>query len=393
MKLVNGNRITLLKNGAEFFPALEAAIDAAMSDIRLETYIFVEDTSGTRIANALIRAASRGVRVQALIDGFGSRATPTEFFGRMQAAGVALTLFQPVRTVFDYRRKRVRRLHRKIVLVDGHIGFVGGINMIDDFNQSLSPAHPRYDYVVKIEGPVLADVYISVQHLWHKVQWFSRKRRAPHVLPHPALAANASEDSEAGEAGEAALAFVTRDNFRHRRDIERAYLQAITTAKKEILLVCPYFFPGRKLRNALMHAAKRGVTVTVLLQGVADHPFLQWATRAFYDRLLGAGIAIHEYHQAMLHGKVAVIDGHWATVGSSNLDPFSLLHNREANIVAHDVPFARALRTSVMDEIAQNAVQLSLARWQQRGVWLRFKSWLAFGFARFVIGLMGGNFD
>ncbi|MEI6737234.1 MAG: phospholipase D-like domain-containing protein, partial [Pseudomonadota bacterium] len=167
----------------------------------------------------------------------------------------------------------------------------------------------------------------------------------------------------------------------------------ITNAEKEILIASPYFLPGRKLRNALMLASRRGVAVTILLQGTADHPLLQMATRALYDKLLGAGITIYEYLPAMLHGKVAVIDGCWATVGSSNLDPFSLLLNRESNIVALDAPFAETLRHSLLDEMSRNANQLNFTVWQQRGVWLRVKSWFAYRFAQLVTGLVGVKND
>ncbi len=384
MNLVPGNRISLLKNGAEFFPALETDIDAAVADICVETYIFVEDVSGLRIANALMRAAGRGVNVRVMIDGFGSRTTPPEFFDRMRNAGVVVYIYLPVRTVFDFRRHRVRRLHRKIVLIDGKTAYVGGINIIDDFNKNLSADMPRYDYAARLEGPILADIYPSVQHLWQTMQWFHLKRKVRRILP-PAVSPL--------PVGPSALVFIARDNFRSRRSIERAYIEAIDGAKNEVLIVSSYFFPGRKLRNVLVNASRRGVLVTVLLQGAADHPILQMATRALYDKFLGAGIAIYEYQPAMLHGKVAVIDGRWATVGSSNLDPFSLLVNREANVVAIDTEFAESLRASVMAEIKANAIQLNFARWQQRGPWSRLKSWVALKFARLVTAIIGVKYD
>ncbi len=381
---VEGNRISLLKNGGEFFPALETDIDAATADIRVEAYIFVEDVSGLRIANALMRAAGRGVNVRVMIDGFGSRTTPSEFFDRMRNAGVVVYIYLPVHTVFDFRRYRVRRLHRKIVLIDGKTAYVGGINIIDDFNENLSAHLPRYDYAVRLEGPILADIYSSVQQLWQKKHWFNLappvgRTRPPPVSPLP--------------VGSSALVFIARDNFRSRRSIERAYIAAIDHAKNEVLVVSSYFFPGRKLRNALVNASRRGVMVTVLLQGAADHPIMQMATRALYDKFLGAGITIYEYQPAMLHGKVAVIDGRWATVGSSNLDPFSLLVNLEANVVAIDTEFAETLRASVMAEIKTNAIQLNFARWQQRGPWSRLKSWVALKLARLVTAIIGVKYD
>lgn len=386
MKLVQGNSIQLLKNGEALFPEVEAAIDAAKKDIRIETYIFDDDIAGTRIANALIRAASRGVAVRLLVDGFGSAQTASVFFANLAANGVQLAFYRPAHGWFDLRRSRVRRVHRKIVLVDGHVGFVGGINFIDDYTQCLSDTHPRYDYTVKIEGPILAEVYFSVSKLWRIVKLFSGKknvRARGQTLP---------EISQKAK-GSVTLAFVTRDNVGHRRDIEREYRHAIVTAKTEIIIVSSYFLPGRRLRNSLMRAAQRGVAVTVLLQGAADHPLLQYATRSLYDKLLASGIQIFEYHTAMLHGKVAVIDREWATVGSSNLDPFSLMLNREANIIALDKPFAETLRASILDEISKNATQLNFANWQKRNLWQRLQSWLGLLAARVASGVVGVKHD
>ena len=176
MDIVVGNRITLLKNGADFFPALIAAIDAALLDVRIENYIFEADATGKRIADALKRAAQRGVAVRVLVDGVGSWRTPTSFFDELRAAGVKLLLFRPVRRWAIFKRSQLRRMHRKIALVDGKVGFVSGVNLIDDLNGSLSE-HPRYDYSVKVEGPLLAAIYPSVHHLWRWVAGGYLRRR------------------------------------------------------------------------------------------------------------------------------------------------------------------------------------------------------------------------
>ena len=379
MKIIGGNRITLLKNGSEFFPALIGAIDAAIVDIRIEMYIFCDDATGQRVADALIRAARRGVAVRLMIDGVGSRGTPEAFFESMREAGIKLLVFRPDRRAFHFSKARLRRNHRKIALVDGKVGFVGGINLIDDLNESLSE-HPRYDYAVQAEGPVLAQIYPVVHQLWLWVTLQQSRRslpgeRALQVDPAP--------------AGTQQAMLVVRDNFRHRRSIEHMYVYAIRHAKIRVLLVCPYFLPGRRLRRAIIDAAGRGVEVTILLQGRADYRLLQMATRALYGKFLGAGIHIYEYQRSMLHGKVATIDDQWATVGSSNLDPFSLFLNREANLLVMDQPFARQLRESVDEEIRANATICHGKDWQRRSILLRAQSWLAYGFARWVAGVMG----
>lgn len=391
-RIVDGNRITLLKNGAEFFPALIAAIDSATVEVGIETYIFRDDVAGISIADALKRAAQRGVKVNVLIDGIGSLATPQTFFDGMQRTGVAVLVFRPERKVFNLNKSRLRRVHRKIGLIDGRVGFVGGLNLIDDMTDSMSD-YPRYDYAVQVEGPVLAHIYIEMVHLWRVVSWwkFGRpaKESAQAKTPLNTSALDAAKRGAETKVGDTKIFFAVRDNFRHRRDIERAYLTAISSAHREILITSPYFLPGRHFRRALMMATQRGVKVTLLLQGRADHVLLQQATRALYAQLLGAGIRIFEYHRSMLHGKVAVVDAEWSTVGSSNLEPFSLLLNREANVVVIDETFASALRASVMEEIRLNATKLDPMDWQNRG-WLdRTASWIAYGFARWVMGWLG----
>ena len=379
MEMVGGNRITLLKNGAEFFPALIAAIDAAVLDVRVENYIFEADATGNRIADALKRAAQRGVAVRVLVDGVGSWRTPTAFFEKLRASGVKLLIFRPVLKWFSFRRSHLRRVHRKIALVDGKVGFVGGINLIDDLNDSLSE-YPRYDYAVQVEGPLLADIYPSVHHLWRWVALLHLRQKDVGDRPVPVNSA---------PVGTHSAAFVVRDSVRHRRSIERMYNHAIKHAHSSVLLVCPYFLPGRHLRRVLIAAAKRGVKITILLQGRADHRLLQMATRALYAQLLGAGIALCEYEKSMLHGKVAVIDDEWATVGSSNLDPFSLFLNREANVVVMDKGVARELRASVTAEIETGARFCRAEDWLKRSWLARAESWFAYGIARWAAAVIG----
>lgn len=387
-RIVDGNRIKLLKNGAEFFPALVTSIDAATSEVRLETYIFRDDVAGINIADALKRAAQRGVKIQVLIDGVGSHSTPDAFFVAMQRTGIEVLVFRPEREFFNIKQSRLRRVHRKIALIDGKVGFVGGINLIDDMTECLSE-FPRYDYAVQVEGPVLADIYLAMVQLWRTVSWwkFGRHRAGIPLPDFPRHVPGALIHES--EAGNTKVLFAVRDNFRHRRDIERAYLAAISASQREVLLTSPYFLPGRHFRRALIEAAQRGVRVTLLLQGRADHVLLQQATRALYTQLLGAGVTIFEYHKSMLHGKVAMVDCRWATVGSSNLDPFSMFLNREANVVVIDDTFAAMLRASVMEEIGLNASKLEPMNWQKRGWLARMSAWMAYGFARWVMGWLG----
>ncbi len=381
-RFVDGNHVTLLKNGTEFFPALIHAIHEAQFEVRLETYIFRADATGYAVRDALTSAALRGVVVRVLVDGVGSRDTAGDFFSPVRGAGGFVLTFRPDHRLLRISTGRMRRNHRKIALIDGRLGFVGGINIIDDLTDSLSDL-PRYDYAARVIGPVLADIYALMHTTWRWVAWRHWRTRDPVVQP-IALPKGISEP-----AGPHRVRFVARDNFRHRREIEIVYRDAIAQARMHVLIVCPYFLPGRRFRMALTAAVKRGVQVTLLLQGRADHPLLQMATRSLYARLLGMGVRIAEYDRSMLHGKAATIDDRWATVGSSNLDPFSLLLNREANLVIEDTAFARQLRESVESEIAVGARWCSAQDWKSLPWWLRWKNRLAYLFARWVVQGMG----
>lgn len=374
-----GNRVELLECGLEYFPALEAAIDRACHEIHVETYIFEDDETGRSIAAALCRAARRGVAVNVMVDGFGGRPF-VEYLQRvLEADGVSVLIYRPEIRALSLRRHRLRRLHRKIVVIDAREAFVGGINIIDDV-PVRGTVHPRYDYAVHLTGPVLAPVVASVRRLWWLVSWANLRQRQPMRTRLPALVA---------PVGEVRAAFVIRDNLGHRRDIEDAYLSAISAARREVVIACAYFFPGRRFRQALTVAAARGVSVKLLLQGLSDHPVLSYATRALYPYFLSRGIRLYEYHRSYLHAKVAVIDESWATVGSSNIDPFSLLLAREANVVVDDVGFARELRQSLETAMREGTVELRQETLSRLPLMRRFASWLAYQFVRLAIGVAG----
>jgi cardiolipin synthase len=372
-----GNRLRLLRSGAEYFPALIAAIDAAAHEVHLETYIFADDRTGRLVATALAAAAQRGVAVRLLVDGFGARDFAAGLGTSLAAAGVEVMTYRPEIGQTRIRRHRLRRLHRKLAVVDGGIAFAGGINIVDDFDNGEAVA-ARFDYAVRIEGPLAGHIHAAMRHVWRLVRWARLGRRPP---PPAALPATAPV------CGAIRAALLVRDNLRHRHDIERAYLQAIHAARREIVISNAYFLPGRRFRKALLAAAKRGVGVTLLLQGRSDHLLLHYATLSLYDRMLTAGVRLFEYEPAELHAKVAVIDDDWATVGSSNIDPFSLLLSREANVVVRDAGFAGELRTSLEAAMASSAREIR-AEDQRRRSWLmRLVSAAAYGAVRILIGV------
>ncbi|AMP12974.1 phospholipase D family protein [Collimonas pratensis] len=333
----------MLHNGAAFFPALIAAIDAARVEIYLETYIFAADATADSVQQALTRAAQRGVTVRVITDWLGSgRVRSLSLQQEFEASGVMYRAFNP------WFRRGVARMHRKMCVVDRHISFVGGLNIIDDMvsddDLRLPLPAPRWDFAVSISGPLVATIHLELEAQWlrlgemkllARLQQFKRSRiRRPGDAHGPALAG-----------------LVLRDNLRNRRTIQRAYLQALGHARQSALLTSPYFAPGRKLRRGLEEAARRGVEVTLLL-GVGHYRLQDAVSQSYYPKLMKAGVKIVEYRKTTLHAKVAVVDEHWATVGSSNFDGLSLLVNQEANVVIRDADFSRALRQQIEIGIA-----------------------------------------
>lgn len=375
--LRSGNRIALLVNGDEFFPALLAAIDGAQRSVLLETYIFADDEVGRRTVAALTAAAARGVEVRVLIDGFGGGDYARRLRRDLRQAGVELRIFRPERW-WRLDRRLLRRLHRKLAVVDDRVAFVGGINIVDDYTEVPTSASgqrgPRFDFAVRCEGPIVASVAQAMRRLWWRTAAMQSGALAPPghdaAPPQPVYADGVP------------AVLLLRDNLRNRHRIEHAYLAAITLARSDVLIANAYFLPGRRIGHALRAAAARGVRVRLLLQGQVEYAMQHRAQRAMYGQFLEAGIEIHEYQASYLHAKVAVIDSTWATVGSSNIDPYSLLLAREANVVVHDAAFAQRLRGVLEAAIARDSRALDPAAYARRRLGERTFDWLAYGLLR-----------
>ncbi len=402
--LRDGHQVKLLKGSAEFFPELIRAIDAARSHIQLETYIFNFYGEGAQVAAALERAGIRGLRVWVVVDGVGTPQLSDDWRVRFDKAGVEWRIYSPLGTLGLLIPSRWRRLHRKLCVIDGQLAFCGGINILDDL---YDPQYgrlqaPRFDFAVSASGALVQQVQEACTRLWWRLQAVRhvRQQNFPEAfssfraagLHFPWLHhAHTSAQKWVAKAG-----LLLRDNVLHRSQIEKAYLKAIGTARHEIVIANAYFLPGQKLRQALVLAAKRGVKVQLLLQGRYEY-FMQYhAVRPVYRQMLGAGIEIYEYTQSFLHAKVAVIDAHhekpWATVGSSNLDPLSLLLAREANVVVADGHFAKQLHTALTHAIQAESLRIMPHTLKQRSQLLRALDWVAFGLMRFAIWLTGNRY-
>jgi cardiolipin synthase A/B len=377
-----GNRVTLLQNGEDFFPALEDAIANAQELVWLETYIFADDPTGRRIRDALTAAALRGIQIRLVVDGFGSGALPAGWWDRFEQAGGELRVFRRERGWWPITRSRLSRLHRKLAVVDGRLAFVGGINIEDDWDIPGQSA-PRFDFAVKVEGPLVDRVMMAMEKLWWRLHW----RHPASLMASLKMSADYDDSPQTENAGQAAL--MLRDNWRHRFDIERAYLEAIAEARDEILIANAYFLPGQRFRHALIQAARKGVRVRLMLQGMVEYRLQHAATRALYGALLDAGVEIYEYLPSHLHAKVALADGSWATVGSSNIDPFSLLLAREANVIIEEPAFASELKNRLELALADHSWKIEASAWHEQPLLTRLRCWLAYGLVRWGMGLAG----
>ena len=398
--LRQGHRLELLQGSREMFPALIDAIDNARTEVRLETYIFDFTGSGAEVAYAMERAARRGVSVMVMVDGYGSDPIPAAWQERFDQAGVQWAIYSPQGRFGMLWPGNWSRLHRKLCLIDCELAFCGGINILDDFHDPSYGRldHPRFDFAMSVKGPLVASVQAVMERSWRRllakqqtgrgriaslVDSLRAARRDPAVGPSP-------DRTRTTPLAKATL--VLRDNVRNRTRIEFAYRRAISRARSEVIIANAYFVPGRKMRSSLVRAARRGVKVKLLLQGRYEYFMQYYAARPIYGALLAAGVEIYEYVPGFLHAKVAVIDGVWATVGSSNLDPLSLLLAREANVMVEDRPFAGRLRSTLLRAMADEGRAMDAEAFARRPFGQRVSEWVAFGLMRIALTLQGKKY-
>ena len=367
-----GNSVELLINGEDYFSRVFECIRAARKEVLLETFIIFEDRVGEALQQALIHAAGKGVRVVVTVDDYGTSDLSSSFVARMLAAGVHIQLFDPRPRVMGMRTNLFRRLHRKVVVVDGELAFIGGINYSVD-HMSDTGVTAKQDYAVLVQGPIVADIHRSAMSMLGE----ELRAKFPALRP------------ETHHAGSARMLLCERDNAEHTTDIEEQYLLAIRNATQRITIANAYFFPSYRFLRELRNAARRGVKVTLILQGQPDMPFVRVCSRLTYTYLLRDGVVIHEYTQRALHGKVALIDREWSTVGSSNLDPLSLALNLEVNLFIRDQQLNQHLHEHLRDLAATHSKQISL-KGAARGQWWRAPMiFLSFHFLRHFPAIAG----
>ena len=370
-----GNEVTLLQGGRDLFPALCERIDQAQHSVWMALYIVSPMGQSSAVLQSLMGAAQRGVEVSMVVDGVGSRDAPASLWRALEDAGVRLVVYKPLHWLWGLMDAgQWRRMHLKLCVVDDDVGFIGGINLIDD-HYDLSHGwseNPRLDYAVSVRGAVVMPILHTIRAMWTRaqfgrdwrddlVQWVQdphRLQRLKQMWQSASLRLSPQEQEQLMDDGDTMLpmrsAFVLRDNLRQRRTIEQAALRAIVHARQCIDIVTPYFYPRRAMRKALRAAAERGVTVRLLLQGKLDYRIAGMAAQVLYDELQQVGVRIFEYQPAFLHAKVLCVDEEWATVGSSNLDPLSMVLNLEGNLIVRDRGFVQTLSHSLQADFAQS---------------------------------------
>jgi cardiolipin synthase len=369
--LIKGNKVRLLFDGPQTMTAMIEAIGQATSTINFETYIFDQDQLGQRFADLLIEKQRAGVQVNIIYDSVGSIGTPTEFFERMRASGIRLVEFNPVNPLKRFGRWQLNhRDHRKILVVDGKVGFTGGVNISAAYaNSSLFRSRHRSDAGpvgwrdthVRIEGPAVASLQLLFLQTWGN----QHAEDLPDLDYFPKLEA-------AGDKTVHVLSSQPDGDY----SLYKAYILAIQQARKSIHITTPYFTPDRQLADALIAAARRGVDVSLILPSVIDSGLVFHAGQSFYTQLLSAGIRIYQLQVSVLHAKTAVIDGSWSTVGSANMDIRSFLHNYEANVIVIDDQFGREMEKAFREDV-RGSLQITLEQWQQRPFSDRIKEWAA----------------
>lgn len=369
---VDGNSVELLINGEDFYTRVFECIRAARKEVLVETFIIFEDRIGEGLQQALIQAANNGARVVVTVDDYGTSDLSSNFVRAMIDAGIQIQLFDPRPRLMGMRTNLFRRLHRKVVVIDGELGFIGGINYSVD-HMTDTGLTAKQDYAVLVRGPVIGEIHRSALRMLSKGVR-DKLQQIPLKLDH---------------AGSARMLLAERDNTDHTTDIEEQYLDAIRKANHRITIANAYFFPSYRFLRELRNASRRGVKVTLILQGQPDMPFVRVCSRLTYTYLLRDGVIIHEYKQRALHGKVALIDHEWSTVGSSNLDPLSLALNLEANLFIRDRALNNHLHEHLRDLAAAHSTQISL-KGAARGQWWRAPMiFLCFHFLRHFPAIAG----
>ncbi len=354
----NSKYVELVRSGEDYFLRLEKLIEKAEKEIHLQTYIFENDETGNRIVACLKEAAQRKVKVYVLLDAYGSAALPDSFAQDLVQHGILLRFFSPLFSLNNFYIGR--RMHHKIVVADEKMALIGGINIADKYHGTAA-VEPWLDYAVQLNCPAAENLQKLCNDYFFKK---GSSKKIPSVLH---------------SAGSALVGILQNDWLQRKTEVCDAYTTALIHAEKEIVIVGSYFLPGSRMAKALKKACKRGIKTTVILAGISDVPLVRRATEHLYTSFLSHHMRIYEWNKSVVHGKAAVVDNKWSTVGSFNLNSLSCYGSIEMNVEIHSVEFAENLRADFemvigeCNEITKGTLRQRAAIFSKLGNWVSYQ--------------------
>ncbi|HLP73258.1 MAG TPA: phospholipase D-like domain-containing protein [Bacteroidales bacterium] len=370
----SGHQIELVKSGEEYFDACESIIDSAERYIHFQTYIVDDDETGRRITDALVRAAKRGVRIYFLIDGYGGRSFSKSLINKVEEAGILFRKFSPVFITKGFQMSL--RLHHKVLLADGIVMLLGGINVANRY-KGTGKVLPWLDFAILIRGPECAHMLSILKRLWNKT-FISKKERSAEVILEPVVYAENVK-----------LKIIQNNWLRNKIEILKSYRAALRHSKHHMIIFASYFLPGRNERKLMRDASRRGVDIKIVLSAVSDTWLFNRATIFLYDYFLRNRIRIYEYLPSVLHAKVATVDGIWSTVGSYNMNHLSDYGSIETNADVMDAGFSGKFEKQLLEIIDNDCREITAAEFAKRKTWYsRLAGWSSYQVIRFMLRVM-----
>lgn len=363
----SAEKVELVHSGEDYFIRLHDIISKAKSEIHLQTYIFENDSTGIKVANALKEAASRNVKVYVLLDGYGSSALSRQFVNDLRSHGIFFRFFSPLFSTNNFYIGR--RLHHKVIVVDEKTTLIGGINIADKY-RGTATTESWLDYAVQIES---GEIGGSLQRLCRTI-YFKEKRTSRKTIK-----------SIMHSVKEASILVIQNDWLKRKNEIGNSYIKAIRNAKEEIIIVGSYFLPGKRLMSAIKKASRKGIKIKIILSGISDIPFVRQATCYLYSSLLKSNIELYEWNNSVLHGKAAVVGGKWATVGSFNLNHLSSYGSIEMNVEINSAEFSKNF-TLHLDTVIDQCENITHEIIETRnGFFTKTRNWLSYCIVRMAL--------
>lgn len=369
-----GHQISLLQSGEPFFAAVEKILDEARHFIHFHAFLIDEDETGIRIFNALIRASKRGVRTYLLLDAYGTKYLSKELVDSIEDSGILFRFFSPTLVTKGFQLSL--RLHSKVVLADGEVAVIGGMNFADRYHGTSSKKE-WLDFAIQFRGPECVQILAILKKLWNKT-FISREERSRETVTMPVTY---SENVK--------LRILQNNWYRNKMEILKSYRSAIRHANNHILILASYFLPGRNERKLLKNASQRGVDITIVLAAESDAPMFDRATQFLYDFILRSRIRIYEYLPSNLHAKVATVDGKWSTVGSYNLNHVSDYASIEINVGILDESFAQEFEKTLRGIIKNDCREVTFEENKRRKTWYHsLRGWISYQMIRLAMRIM-----